>query len=223
MSYLPPGYNAHKVFCFILCILESENLLQEIRWPHWIFITGALATMVPAYRTMENLKWWRSTCSQIMWFLCLGSRKLSLSAIFLLSIIHTERNELLPLPMLIKWKDIIKYWLSLWLIKTDCGDFQSCWMHHAASVLILGTSYISLVFHSPYENPNEHFLCHHLSLGLGILDGRYYHCLMLCFSYPLDKTSPHHMVTKSPNVTVITCTKIHSKFICSSIVWMSLE
>jgi hypothetical protein len=31
-----------------------------------------------------------------MWFLCLGSRKLSLSAFFLLSIIHADSNELLP-------------------------------------------------------------------------------------------------------------------------------
>jgi hypothetical protein len=58
---------------------------------HW-----TLATMVHAYRTMEDLKWWYSTCSQIMWFLCLGSRKLSLSAFFLLSIIHADSNELLP-------------------------------------------------------------------------------------------------------------------------------
>jgi hypothetical protein len=28
--------------------VESENLFQEIRWLPWIFITGTLATMVPA-------------------------------------------------------------------------------------------------------------------------------------------------------------------------------
>jgi hypothetical protein len=105
MGCLPPGSNAHKVFSFILCIVESENLFQEIRCSSWIFITGTLATMVPAYRTMEDLKWWCSTCSQIMCLLCLGSRKLSWSAVFLLSIIHADRNESLPQPLLIKWKD----------------------------------------------------------------------------------------------------------------------
>jgi hypothetical protein len=31
MGCLSPGPNAHKVFCFILWIVESENLFQEIR------------------------------------------------------------------------------------------------------------------------------------------------------------------------------------------------
>jgi hypothetical protein len=58
---LTPWSNAHKVFCFILWIVKGGNLFQEIRCSPWIFITGILATMVPAYRTMEDLKWWHST------------------------------------------------------------------------------------------------------------------------------------------------------------------